>query len=1180
MSQRVAILFISLTIAITQAIGQCDQADFDIRANICLNEPLPLENTSTGLLSHEWDFCVGDNLTGSPTYSKLLPSQSFGQSFGVRVVRDGEYWYGFVIDRNTKGIIRLDFGASLANTPTYNNLGNPSGALTDAISIELYKEGNNWFGLVPGFIQNKVFLLSFGNSIQNTPTVTNITGSASYQYPIYATIQNSGGNIVAFIVNNRSGQYPVHRLNFGNSITNTPTITTINHTDFNETVNISFIEECDSYYGFLTSRGNGKIFRLDFGNDLTSSPSIQEIGAGSGLTFNNPAGIQTVKEGDEYHAFITSRNGPAYRLDFSSSLLNTPSGTTLPMGVSGDWEVELFKEGSIWYGFKANTGAGIYRITFPEDCSANIPYSTEEEPMNIQYSSAGTYKISLSGLNTSGNTSSVTKEITVSNTLPPSIDFGVDNICFNTATQLSAMSNDVAVNSWEWDFGDGATATGEIVNHTYAATGSYDVSLRIFNGTCSNYLTKTVTIYNEPVPSFTVPTGNICTNDTYLFENTTPGDFDGNITYEWFINGESVATTEDLDYEFPSGGAKEVKLVATIPGCSVEAIQNIANVDEGANPSFTVNDDCLGQSFQFNNTSTGEVASHQWDFGNGFTSNLSNPSFQYAEPGTYDVTLTLTNSSGCVTDTTNFVTVFELPIVSFTNDLACEGSPTQFADSSTVGDANITAWNWSFDDPSSNDNTSAAPNPLHTFTGSGNFDVKLVVESTNGCRDSLIQAVNVLAAPEVDFTYDRLCINEAVQFQDLSQPVAGETITSWAWDLGGVFSAEQNPEVTFEFAKNYGVGLTVTSENLCTATTYKTITITPVPEVVFEIEDACENTEVHLYDTTDPLGDEVASRSWNLAGLASASDSSTYFHFPQAGTYEVGLSIVTQNGCEYATSQSIEVTQAPTASFTSPIMFGAPPLEVAFVNNSANAVTYMWDFDDGTISNETQPVHTFTEEGTHTVQLVATDALGCSDTTSRTINVVFPDLELELSRLFITEKNGSNMLIMMLINNGTIVIENLNVTIDLGDQLAAKELVSATIMPGEQVNVPLQLSFVNKDLEFVCVTVEALIEGVEESDATNNSRCINFEDDVIILKPYPNPGTGEIHINIVSNVSETLTARLFSPKGNLVKDVAFQKLGTGYNDIVLDATDVKDGLYFLKIEYGGKSEVFRVMIGN
>lgn len=1158
--------------------AQNSTASFDIlKTPTCLKEDLKLQNNSTNATTYLWDLCIGD-LNEVPVASVLV-SDAIKKPYKIEVVEYNDSYIGFTSDRTNKTLHRINFEDSTLTNFTSVDLGL---SFSDPLSVEIFNLNGEWNGLILSF-NNEIIRLNFGASLLNTPSVQSLGNLGSLNGPIDLEVVQNDTHVYAFIAN-FSAAY-ITRVRWDKSF-GSQDVVSINISGISQMSAISLINDEQDWVAHLASRGNDKIFKVVIGADLSNTtPVVSEVTYIS-TPVNDPTGISTAEEGGNFYHFIETQSGDLYRINDGSTLLDASTVATDNLGKFGfsgsNWRFSLFQLMSRWYGFATNNSTNsIYKFSFDETCEASKSFSTVFEPENISYSNSGSYKIELKAFDSNGNASRLTKTVTVSTNTAPDINFTTENICLSNPINFTSSNTSGDVTSYNWDFGDTNTSTDPNPSHTYASAGDYTVTLTVTSSAgCENFVQQDITVYEEPAPSFDMPVVNICTNQTYFFENTTLGTFDGNITYEWFINGESVATTEDLNYEFPTGGAKEVKLVATIPGCSIEAIQNIANVDEGANPSFTVNDDCLGEPFQFNNTSTGDIASQEWDFGNGFTSSLANPSFQYADPGTYNVTLTLTNVAGCITDTTNFVTVFELPTVSFSNDLACEGSPTQFTDSSTIGDANISTWSWSFDDPSSDSNASAAQNPAHTFTGSGNFDVKLVVQSTNGCTDSLTQVVNVLPAPEVNFSYDRLCINEAVQFQDLSQPVAGENITSWAWDLGGVFSTEQNPEATFEFAKDYGIGLTVTSENLCTATIYKTITVAPVPEVTFAVENACDNAEAHLYDTTDPLGDNVATRSWNFADLASAGDSSTYFHFPQAGSYEVGLSIVTQNGCEYATSQSVEVTEAPTASFTSPIMFGAPPLEIAFVNNSANAIAYRWDFDDGVTSDEAQPVHTFTEEGTHNVQLVATDALGCSDTTSRAINVVFPDLELELSRLFMTEKDGSNTLIMMLINNGTIVIDSVKVIIDLGNQLSANELIKTTIMPGDQVNVPLQFSFVNKDLEFICLTAEALIEGVAESDATNNSRCISFEDDVVILNPYPNPGTGEIHLNVVSNVSETLTARLFSTKGSLVKDVIINELGSGYNDIILNVTDVEAGFYFLEVEYGGKSEIFRIVIDN
>jgi len=124
---------------------------------------------------------------------------------------------------------------------------------------------------------------------------------------------------------------------------------------------------------------------------------------------------------------------------------------------------------------------------------------------------------------------------------------------------------------------------------------------------------------------------------------------------------------------------------------------------------------------QFTDTSTGSPTAWAWTFGDGGTSTTQNPQHTYAAPGLYTVNLTATNEYGSDTETkTDYITVYGPVTAQFTANVTGGTAPVavQFTDLSTGGP---TAWSWSFGDG----NTSAAQNPVHTYTTAGTHTVTL-----------------------------------------------------------------------------------------------------------------------------------------------------------------------------------------------------------------------------------------------------------------------------------------------------------------------------------------------------------------------------------------------------------------------------------------------------------------------
>lgn len=202
----------------------------------------------------------------------------------------------------------------------------------------------------------------------------------------------------------------------------------------------------------------------------------------------------------------------------------------------------------------------------------------------------------------------------------------------------------------------------------------------------------------------------------------------------------------------------------------------------------------------FTDLSTNEPDEWFWDFGDGITSTLENPTHTFAENGTFEVCLTATNAIGSDTYCENIVIDgYAAPNALF----SYLGDPdVNFTDLST-GDP--TSWSWDFDDG----DFSTLQNPDHTFVEDGTYNVCLTVEgpggSDEGCMNVIIN--NAGSAPIAGFTYV-ISGPLTVTFTDISinEP------TDWVWDFGdGAISGIQNTAHTYATIGSYNVCLTASN---------------------------------------------------------------------------------------------------------------------------------------------------------------------------------------------------------------------------------------------------------------------------------------------------------------------------------------------------------------------------------
>jgi PKD repeat protein len=212
-------------------------------------------------------------------------------------------------------------------------------------------------------------------------------------------------------------------------------------------------------------------------------------------------------------------------------------------------------------------------------------------------------------------------------------------------------------------------------------------------------------------------TGNAQKNNSWMIRDLTPGE-----TYYWSVQA--------IDASFFGGNwAKEQSFVL-----------NVVWAD------FTANNACHNDTTYFTDISLygeNQLSNWQWYFGDGDSSNIQNPAHLYELPGTYEVTLIV--SDGEFSDTTKQdVFVRTRPSASFIADPVCDGELSEFTNTTDDRGLAIDTWLWDFGDGY----VSNERNPgFHGFLNPGDYLASLQVMAENGCIDSLEQLVSVGSIP-------------------------------------------------------------------------------------------------------------------------------------------------------------------------------------------------------------------------------------------------------------------------------------------------------------------------------------------------------------------------------------------------------------------------------------------------
>lgn len=326
-----------------------------------------------------------------------------------------------------------------------------------------------------------------------------------------------------------------------------------------------------------------------------------------------------------------------------------------------------------------------------------------------------------------------------------------------------------------WNFGDGtgnfgpmAADTGYTRTHTFTTVGTFRVMLiAIDPASCNLRDTAYITIRVGDLQAnlaMSYQKFGSCNNLDFRFNNlsvpSNPAFPFKNNSFTWdFGDGSNPEThgTESVIHTFPAPGPYHVKLTLTdTTYCNSPALlDTLIFIAANVKADFSTPPvGCAPYNAGFTYTGVGGQT-FQWDFGDpasgaANTSALANPSHTYQTPGTYAITLTVTDLNTCnITDTKSFtLVVYDQPVASFsfTPTVPIDNTPTTFTNQSS---ANSNRFKWLFGDGDSLVTTSRDP-VVHQYNATGTFNACLIAYNAAGCADDTCQLVRTQVTPAVD----------------------------------------------------------------------------------------------------------------------------------------------------------------------------------------------------------------------------------------------------------------------------------------------------------------------------------------------------------------------------------------------------------------------------------------------
>ncbi len=621
------------------------------------------------------------------------------------------------------------------------------------------------------------------------------------------------------------------------------------------------------------------------------------------------------------------------------------------------------------------------------------------------YSSQGNYTIKLISYNSFGYADLKIMTNYIHVTPKPANTFTVNTTTSCNLNQIfNFTSTAPSANSWLWNFGDGTISTLSNPQHSYNNAGIYSVSLITSNGGgCVDSLIKNnyISISDNQIPSFTASTTSECTLLPISFTNTS----DDTKSCLWDFGDSGTSTLQNPSHIYKNSGNYNISLtVTTNSNCTyTTTLKNKISIQNNAVSNFSLNNKtgCAPLNVQFTNLSKND-SSRLWEFGDGTTSTLQNPSHIYTENDKYTVILHSYSASGCssVYTQTNAV-IISPPVADFSANIGSSCGPIKasFKNSSTNSDQ----WLWNFGDST----TSTLKNPVHTYNSAGDYDVTLIAYDVQGCSDTLTRNSFVEVNNSVDNYVPPPTITGCVPL-NVSFEKATQGAISWLWDFGdGTTSKLKNPSHTFITSGSFTVSLTIQLNSGCTQVypKFETFEVQGGSAEFTFTRTACSPYVVNFKDSTNA---KATSWFWDFGDNSTSILQNPTHTYPTTEFYTVIHKTITPIGCKSEIIQSnlIHFTACapPAISSTPPPPFlkggsspvniiqngvitgaihplsGCIPLLVNFHNIIPNTISWFWNFGDGTTSTLENPIHSYIKDGNFDVMMIAKNAIGKRDT--------------------------------------------------------------------------------------------------------------------------------------------------------------------------------------------------------
>ena len=625
-------------------------------------------------------------------------------------------------------------------------------------------------------------------------------------------------------------------------------------------------------------------------------------------------------------------------------------------------------------------------VAVSDAMSQNFPGSAGEDQ---------SYTISVEAISADGCAGSSDFEVTVHPA--PVVELAMSSDATCSGEEWSILHNAQFADSTSIEIngiGTWINPTMELIQNTVNATDTDEVTTVLLTAHTSFGCTTSAfvehTVHPDVTAAFEAPESS-CTPLQGAFTNNS---VHASGSFAWNFGDGTTSDLESPVHTFDTQSSEDEAFVVTLiatstAGCADTTAQTVA-VWGAPTAELSINEieGCYPVDVTFHNASEGNTIT-AWNYGNGETSLIQdsvhtktffNPTEELI---VYTASITTENEHGC--EATDAVTFEVGPYLNAQFDVVAQGCTPVEAGliNQSVGAAGFI---WNFNDGSAPSNEEA---PQHTFVNTTNEDVtyqvELIAMSAYGCADTVSVGVEVYPTPTADFSVSpsiQTYPNTTVGINNLSLG-SNSAVQNWSFGDGDQIATDQPVFHTYNSWGSYNITVVVDNGFCADAHSEQITILSPHPVASFTGSGSgCAPLSVDFENHSN----HGAQYIWDFGDDVMTSEESPSHVFTRPGVFHVSLTVIGYEGQEEQVIHygAVEVFPSASAAFVnSPTQVVVPDQPVDFVNLSdMDATEFFWDFGDGNVSTEENPVHFYTEPGNYDVTLTANNSFNCPTTYS------------------------------------------------------------------------------------------------------------------------------------------------------------------------------------------------------